>query len=74
MARRVVRGHPVGMQVTDSTLMQTGEAASALGIDRHTLLRWLVAGHVTPLGQTRAGAYLWDADYIAQLAARQHSG
>lgn len=51
------------------TLVSTGEAASALGIDRTTLARWAAAGSATPAGRTVGGHLRWNIeDLRAELA------
>lgn len=55
-----------------SRLIQTGEAAEAIGVSAGTLLRWVREGRVTPTETTLGGHFRWDVDDLRrQLAERK---
>lgn len=54
-------------------LIGSAEVAEILGIDRSVVLRRVVSGRITPAQKLPAatGAYLFDRDYVEQLAASE---
>lgn len=52
----------------------SADAALALGIDRSTLIRWIAAGKLTPLGRisdTPTGAHLFRRVDVERLAKKR---
>lgn len=53
-------------------LVTTAEAASQIGVDRATLVRWARKGYVEPAYVTPGGQYRWDMDDLRrQLRLRR---
>lgn len=54
-----------------SGLLNTAEAAQALGVDPSTLWRWQQKGYVTPAWTTRGGHARWDIDTLRRQVNRE---
>lgn len=57
--------------MTRPALVTTHEAAAALGCSPSTITRWVRSGQLVPAHQAPGlrGAFLFDREYIEQLAA-----
>ena len=49
-------------------LIGSKDVCDLLNINRSTLVRWIADKKVTPAGRLSTGAWLFDAEYIAELA------
>ena len=58
------------LMTDEAKLISTGDAATALGVTRQTLINWLEDGDVTAAGRTGGGHYRWHLDELrVQVAA-----
>ncbi|MBW0114938.1 helix-turn-helix domain-containing protein [Pseudonocardia abyssalis] len=56
--------------MADRRLLRTSEVATALGVDRSTVYRWMQAGVISPEVTTHGGQARFDLDTVRmQLAA-----
>lgn len=58
-----------GMTNGEPRLIGSKDVCDLLDINRSTLVRWIADKKVTPSGRLSTGAWLFDADYIADFRA-----
>lgn len=59
----------------NASLIGSEQAAKAFGVNRATFNRWVKANRIPVAGELegRTGARMFDADVIAELAAKYHN-
>lgn len=61
-------GNAHAMTNDEPKLIGSKDVCDLLNINRSTLVRWIADKKVTPAGRLSTGAWLFDAEYIAELA------
>jgi excisionase family DNA binding protein len=58
---------------TTKQLLSARQAAKRLGVSHVTVLDWVRAGKLTPLGQVDGGTVVFDPAYIDQVAREREA-
>lgn len=58
-----------GMPVNEPKLIGSKDVCDILDINRSTLVRWISEDRIKAIGRLSTGAWIFDAEYIADFSA-----